>query len=144
MSLDVYVGPYIKFPTQKENKDRKIKVCSNSHVFLEHCEHSFCPKCGLKIKDGVSAQVYTVYVYEIVGDDVFVEMHNDGDSFIYSNDTRIGFRSDNYEEPIPITPEVIEEEKNKFLKLHQEDIAKLEESFGFKLVIGFGYLEQYY
>jgi hypothetical protein len=144
MSLDVYVGPYIKFPTQKENIDKPIKVCGNSHVFLEHTEHSFCPKCGLKIKDGVSTQVYTVYVYEIVGDDVFIQMDYGGNSFIYGNDTRIGFRTDNYEEPIPITPEVIEEQKNNFLERYQEDIVKLEESFGFKLVIEFGYLEQYF
>jgi hypothetical protein len=144
MSLEVYVGPYIKFPTQKENIDKPIKVCEDNHEFSPHFGYSFCPQCGSKVVVSTISKEYTVYAYEIVGDDVFIQMDVGGNSFIYSNDTRIGFRSDNYEEPIPITPEVIEEQKNEFLERYQKHITKLEETFGFKLVIEFGYLEQYF
>lgn len=139
--MDRYLlSAYIILPKKEVYVEVKECCCSNCSRHKVDDTDRFCRDCGAKVDEITKLEIKTMKVSDLVGLGRLNQyLYYSGVSVLTSCIVK-GILGDDDHNLIPITKEYIDVQVGMFLNEHADDIKKIEEAFGCKVNVEYGFI----
>jgi hypothetical protein len=136
LSYDLNIGPYIKVKALVEIVEKKVRQCPN-HEGINNGK--FCLECGSELIETTKQEKYDVNIIDVIESEEMWCYTKGEYSYIFNNKSpHIGIYEPEENTMVEIKEDDISSQIEEFKKRHKENICKIEEYTGEKVIIGYG------